>query len=46
MNDDKTSICQTNYLINILNHFKFNNCKLCKISMNSDTVNHVKLYIE
>ena len=28
--------------MNILNCFRFNNCKSCKISMNSDTVNHIK----
>ena len=46
IDDGKTSIYQTNYLINILNHFKFNDCKSCKISMNSGTVNHVKLFTE
>ena len=42
IDDSKTSIHQTNYLINVLNHFRFNNCKSCKISMNSDIVNHIK----
>ena len=46
ISDSKTSIYQTNYLTNVLNHFRFNNCKSCKISMNSDTVNHVKSFIE
>ena len=46
INDSKTSICQTNYLINVLNHFEFNDCKSCKISMNSSTVNHVEQFIK
>ena len=46
ISDDKTSIYQTNYLINVLNHFRFNNCKSCKISIDSDTVNHIKVFIK
>ena len=46
IDDSKTSIHQTNYLTNVLNYFKFNNCKSCKISINSDIVNHVKLFTE
>ena len=46
IDDSKTSIYQINYLTNVLNYFEFNNCKSCKISMNLDTVNHVKLFIE
>ena len=46
IDDDKTSIYQTNYLMNVLNYFKFYNCKSCKISMNSDTVNYVELFIK
>ena len=46
IDDNKTSIHQTNYLMNVLNHFRFNNCKSCKISMNSDTVNHIKTSTE
>ena len=42
IDDNKTSIHQTNYLTNILNYFKFNNYKSCKISMNLDTVNYIK----
>ena len=44
IDDDKTSIYQTNYLINVLNYFRFNNCKSCKISINLDTVNYIKLF--
>ena len=46
ISDGKTSICQTNYLMNVLNCFRFNNCKSCKISMNSGTVNHVKPFMK
>ena len=46
ISDNKTSIHQTNYLINVLNYFKFNDCKSCKISMNLSTVNYVKLFIK
>ena len=46
ISDDKTSIYQTNYLINVLNYFEFNDCKSCKISINLSTVNHVKLFIK
>ena len=46
ISDDKTSIYQTNYLANVLNHFRFNDYKSCKISMNSDTVNHIILFTE
>ena len=42
INDNKTSIHQTNYLINVFNYFKFNNYKSCKISINSNIVNHIK----
>lgn len=42
MCDDKTTICQTVYLTNVIKDFEFDNCKSCKISMSSDTVNHVK----
>ena len=46
IDDNKTSIHQTNYLTNVLNCFRFNNCKSCKISMNSNTVNHIKASTE
>ena len=46
ISDSKTSICQTNYLTNVLNHFKFNDYKSCKILINLNTVNHVKLFTE
>ena len=46
IDDGKTSIYQTNYLTNVLNYFRFNNCKSCKISMNSDTVNHIESFTE
>ena len=42
IDDNKTSIHQTNNLTNVLNYFRFNNCKSCKISINSDTVNYIK----
>ena len=46
IDNSKTSIYQTNYLTNVLNHFRFNNCKSCKISINSDIVNYIKTSTE
>ena len=46
INNSKTSIYQINYLTNVLNCFKFNNCKSCKILINSSTVNYVKSFTE
>ena len=46
IDNSKTSIYQTNYLINVLNHFRFNNCKSCKILINLDTINHIKLFMK
>ena len=44
ISNSKTSICQINYLINVLNCFRFNDYKSCKISMNLSTVNHIKIF--
>ena len=43
ISNSKTSIYQTNYLINVLNCSRFNDCKSCKISMNLNTVNYIEM---
>ena len=39
---ERTTIHQITYLQKTLKKFSFNNCKSCKILMNSETVSHMK----